>query len=184
MDGRKQYPDDDVRFSNAPIFNFNDGKVKFDANRSDNANDNYGSASGFVSKSLSNRKGIHYGYPFVYSVLTERIQPPSILPISSIGASRAMYFLLSMVFTSFIRRMNTRSIFSLRLARSSAGSFSFRCSPLACMMASSTSRMAHSHLSKTVNRSCFGTSLRYWINSLYKSYDFLNIGISKSFMML
>jgi len=51
-------PDVDGRFDNAPIFNFNDGKVKF------NANENYGSASGFVSKSLLTRKGIHYGCPF------------------------------------------------------------------------------------------------------------------------
>ena len=45
-------PDADGVFSNAPIFNFNDGKVKFNANWVDNANENYGSASGFVSKYL------------------------------------------------------------------------------------------------------------------------------------
>jgi hypothetical protein len=57
-------PDADGRFDNAPIFNFNDGKVKFNANWVNNANENYGSASGFVSKSLLTRKGIHYGCPF------------------------------------------------------------------------------------------------------------------------
>jgi len=62
--GGSNYPDDDDRFSNAPYFNFNDGKVKFDANWFDNANDNYGSASGFVSKSLLTRKGIRCGCPF------------------------------------------------------------------------------------------------------------------------
>lgn len=52
-------PDADGDFSNAPIFNFNDGKVKFNANWFDNANENYGSASAFLSKSLPRRKGIH-----------------------------------------------------------------------------------------------------------------------------
>lgn len=51
-DGRGQHPDADGQFVNAPYFNFNDGKVKFDTNDFDNANDNYGSASGFLPKSL------------------------------------------------------------------------------------------------------------------------------------
>lgn len=54
--GGSKYPDSDVRFDNAPYFKFNDGKVKFDANWFDNANDNYGSASGFVPKSLLHRQ--------------------------------------------------------------------------------------------------------------------------------
>lgn len=53
MDGQKQIPDADGDFSHAPIFNFHDGKVKFDANTVDNYNDNYGSASGFLPKSSS-----------------------------------------------------------------------------------------------------------------------------------
>jgi hypothetical protein len=57
-------PDADGQFENAPYFNFNDGKVKFDTNWFDNANENYGSASGFVSKSLLTRRGIHHGCPF------------------------------------------------------------------------------------------------------------------------
>ncbi len=44
--------DADGVFSNAPNFNWNDGKLKFDTNDVDNANDNYGSASGFFPKSL------------------------------------------------------------------------------------------------------------------------------------
>ena len=52
MDGQRQNPDADGSFDNAPIFNFNDGKVKFDNNYVDNANENYGAASGFVPKSL------------------------------------------------------------------------------------------------------------------------------------
>ncbi len=39
-------------WSCAPYFNFNDNKVNFDANDIDNANDNYGSVSGFAAKSL------------------------------------------------------------------------------------------------------------------------------------
>ena len=46
--GKGKYPDSDVRFDHAPYFNFNDGKVKFDTNYVDNANSNYGSASGLV----------------------------------------------------------------------------------------------------------------------------------------
>lgn len=50
-------PEADGRFLNAPIFNFNDGKLKFDTNDVDNANDNYGSASGFSPKSSLYTKG-------------------------------------------------------------------------------------------------------------------------------
>ena len=57
--GEGNIPDADGDFSNAPIFNFNDGKVKFDTNWFDNANGNYGSASAFVPKSLQySAKGI------------------------------------------------------------------------------------------------------------------------------
>ena len=42
------YPDADDRFDHVPIFDFNDGEVKFGTNWYDNANDNYGSASAFV----------------------------------------------------------------------------------------------------------------------------------------
>ena len=52
IDGQRQYPDSDVRFDHAPYFNFNDDKVKFDTKHVSNANDNYGTASGFVPKSL------------------------------------------------------------------------------------------------------------------------------------
>lgn len=46
------YPNADGEFSNAPYFNFNDDKLKFDTNRIDNANDNFGSTSGFLSEFL------------------------------------------------------------------------------------------------------------------------------------
>lgn len=51
-DGRRLYPDANGVFNKALYFNFNDGKVKFDTNDVDNANENYGSVSGFFSKSL------------------------------------------------------------------------------------------------------------------------------------
>jgi hypothetical protein len=44
--------DGDDSFGHAPYFNFNDDKVKFDTNDVSNANDNYGSASAFLPKSL------------------------------------------------------------------------------------------------------------------------------------
>ena len=55
MDG-DSYPDADVRFYHTPYFNLNDGKVKFDTNWCDNANENYGSASAFVPKFLPKAK--------------------------------------------------------------------------------------------------------------------------------
>ena len=48
------YPNADGKFLNAPYFNFNDDKVKFNTNQIDNANDNYGSASASLPKSLLN----------------------------------------------------------------------------------------------------------------------------------
>ncbi len=51
-DGERQIPDADGAFSNAPIFNFNDERLKFDTNFASNANPNYGSASGFLLQSL------------------------------------------------------------------------------------------------------------------------------------
>lgn len=50
-------PEADGDFSNAPNFKFNDDKVKFDTNWVSNANDNYGSVSGAVPKSLLNEGG-------------------------------------------------------------------------------------------------------------------------------
>lgn len=47
-------PNADGQFDNAPNFNFNDGKLKFDTNWVNNANENFGSASGFLPKSLLN----------------------------------------------------------------------------------------------------------------------------------
>ena len=49
---RSNDPDADGKFNKAPIVNFNDGKVKFNTNWFDNANDNYGSASALLAKSL------------------------------------------------------------------------------------------------------------------------------------
>jgi hypothetical protein len=49
---KDNYPDGDGKFSGAHCFNFDDGEVGFDTNDVDNANDNYGSASGFLPKSL------------------------------------------------------------------------------------------------------------------------------------
>ena len=54
--GKGNYPDADGQFDNAPNFNFNDGRVKFDTNWVDNANDNYGSVSAFLPKSLFKRQ--------------------------------------------------------------------------------------------------------------------------------
>jgi hypothetical protein len=50
------YPDAGGAFSNAFYLNFNDGRVKFDTDNVDKPNANYGSASGFLSKSLLTKK--------------------------------------------------------------------------------------------------------------------------------
>ena len=60
------YPNADDKFLNAPYFNFNDDKVKFNTNQIDNANDNYGSASASLPKSLLNKTGI-----LIYQLLVE-----------------------------------------------------------------------------------------------------------------
>ena len=114
LDGQRQYPDSDVRFDHAPYFNFNDGKVKFDTNWFDNANENYGSASGVVPKSLIITKGALRRLLF-YRLL-DLIHPPSILPISSIISCKMIYFLLSKDLVSFIRRTRKRRVFSFTLA--------------------------------------------------------------------
>ncbi len=49
-------PDADGQFENVPYLNFNDGKFQLDNNWFDNANDNYGSASGFSPKSLLKKR--------------------------------------------------------------------------------------------------------------------------------
>jgi len=59
-------PDADGKFVNAPIFNFNDDKLKFNTNRVDNANDHYGSASAFLPKSLLiAQEGVRMDRPLV-----------------------------------------------------------------------------------------------------------------------
>lgn len=50
--GGGNIPDADGKFSKAPYFNFNDGQLKFNTNWVDNPNENYGSASGSLPKSL------------------------------------------------------------------------------------------------------------------------------------
>lgn len=116
-------PDADGDFSNAPYFNFNNDKLKFDTNWIDNANDNYGSASAFSPKSLLS-KPLPDGGGLGYMFLVARIQPPSIRPISSTSHSSRMYFLLSIVFTSFIKRKKTRRRLNFMLACFSAVSLS------------------------------------------------------------
>ena len=54
-------PEADGDFSKAPNFNFNDDKVKFNTNSVDNPNDNFGSVSGSVPKSLLNDGGMPAG---------------------------------------------------------------------------------------------------------------------------
>lgn len=50
--GKNKYSESDVRFDHAPILNWNDDKLKFNTDDVSNPNDQYGSASGFLPKSL------------------------------------------------------------------------------------------------------------------------------------
>ena len=68
--GKDKYPDSDDRFDNAPYFNFDDDKVKFDAYWFDNANDNCGSVSGFVPKFFPYQQKVSARIPFVLSGYT------------------------------------------------------------------------------------------------------------------
>ncbi len=54
--GEDNIPDADGQFENVPYLNFNDGKFQLDNNWFDNANDNYGSSSGFLPKSFLKRQ--------------------------------------------------------------------------------------------------------------------------------
>jgi len=85
--GKSKNPQNsDAPFDHAPYANFNDGKLKVDTKFVDNANDNYGSASGWSvpkSPSHSSGKGRCTAAPLRYLLPCERIHPPSILPISS-----------------------------------------------------------------------------------------------------
>lgn len=68
MDGGN-YPEDKDDFVNAPYANFKDDKLQFDTKIVDNANENYGSVSGFSLKSLlSMAGGIRKGAPRLSSV--------------------------------------------------------------------------------------------------------------------
>lgn len=61
---RSRFPDGDGVFSKAPILNFNDDKLKFNANDVSNTNDHYGSASGFVPKFLLAKQKVSIRIPF------------------------------------------------------------------------------------------------------------------------
>lgn len=136
----------------------------------------------FRSLSRGEHKRYPDGYLLSYSVRIDRIHPPSILPISSIIVSRAIYFLLSSALASFISRTNTRSILSFRLACSRVGSLAAFCCPLASIMPSITSSAVVSTRSKIENLSCLGISRRNPCSILYSSYVFLKIGMSKLFI--
>ena len=62
-------PDADGQFVNAPYFYFHDGQLKFNTNRLDNANDNFGSVSGFVPKSLFQKERFVWTAPFVSALI-------------------------------------------------------------------------------------------------------------------
>ena len=86
-------PDADGQFDNAPIFNFNDGQLKFNTNWVSNANDHYGSASGFIPKPLSRLSTATSKYEVAVYVAVDFIQPPNIRPISTTSVTKIVYCL-------------------------------------------------------------------------------------------
>lgn len=78
MDRQKQIPDADGCFDRAPYFNFNDSQLKFDTNTIDNVDDNYGSASGFLPKSLLLSKAtllLRVAFTFIFDSVSATIPP-------------------------------------------------------------------------------------------------------------
>lgn len=59
--GGSKFPDADGQFVNAPIFNWNDGQLHFNTNWTNDANEQYGSVSGFLPKFLLITKDIAKG---------------------------------------------------------------------------------------------------------------------------
>lgn len=94
--GKSKNPQNsDAPFDHAPYFNFNDDKLKFDTKWSDNANDNYGSASGFLvpkSSSYSSGKGAATQRPLLSAPL--RAYPPAEHPTNLVDVSlqRGVFF--------------------------------------------------------------------------------------------
>ena len=76
----------DGSFENAPNLNFNDEQVKFDTNDMSDTNDNYGSSSAFLPKSLLAKRRFTKRKASFYS-LVALIQPPNMRPISSMSDS-------------------------------------------------------------------------------------------------
>src|SRR3989344_4779446 len=102
MDGNRQHVDSNGNRVN--VGNFDSNGLNVNNNWDDNRNSNIGVSSARKS-SLYPRTGIPTsgGYS-LYRSLVDLIQPPSIRPISSTNCCRVAYFLLSMVFTSFMSR--------------------------------------------------------------------------------
>src|SRR3989338_2942106 len=159
MDGNRQHVDSNGNRVN--VGNFDSNGLNVNNNWDDNRNSNIGVSSARKS-SLYPRTGIPTsgGYS-LYRSLVDLIQPPSIRPISSTNCCRVAYFLLSMVFTSFISRKNTRKKLSFTLVLSRAGSFSILYVWLAASIPSRISSMIFSHRCQMVYLSCFVTESRY-----------------------
>ena len=108
------YPDADDKFGNAPYFNFNDDKLNFDFNKVDNANPNYGSASGFrFGEFLKVKSSLLQAVLFYFRDL---IHPPSILPTSCNFSSKKRYFFVGVALISLDNLINILSKSNLTVA--------------------------------------------------------------------
>ena len=164
--GRSNYPGADGQFDNAPYFNFNDGKVKFNTNRVSNVNDNYGSVSAFLPKSLLYEASPDFTSGPSYLSFIDLIHPPSILPISTIFSSRIIYFLLSMHFISKEILIRYFKRLFLSLAFSISPSFSIFVLKLADKTNSNISKMTVWIFEPRIYFSSFGKSFRQIWNNL------------------
>src|SRR3989344_1688695 len=155
MDGNRQHVDSNGNRVN--VGNFDSDGLNVNNNWDDNRNDNIGLASARQSFSIRSMpvRQLTDGHTCSYS-FADLIHPPSIRPISSMGDWSAMYFLLSIVFTSFSSRRSTRNRLSFTLTFSSAGIFSDLYCWLASRIPSMTSSRAFSQRGQTVSRSCLG----------------------------
>src|SRR3989344_390061 len=128
------------------VGNYDDDRLNVNNNLGDNRNNNIGLSVSRQSSLLSQDALLSGEYFVSYRSLVDLIQPPSILPVSSIISWSVIYFLVSITLTSFVRRRKTLKKLSLRLVFSRTGSFSDLESWLALRMPSNTSSIRFSHL--------------------------------------
>ncbi len=154
------HPDADDQFNNSLYWYWNDDKLNFDNNWTDNANHNFGSAVGRFSLRLFFwRKGS--GFTRALGYLTDFSQPPSIRPTSKLLSVKDKYFLLSKILVSLASRNISFKTANLLLAFAKIGSFHSRLAFSASTSNSSSSKIIALDFSPKAYLSLFGKVFVY-----------------------